>query len=310
MVMMRSWQRSCRGSCDGFTLVELLIALAISGIVLGITISVFIFQQNSYKAQIRISALQQNLRTAMNIISSDIKMAGSYTYVDRESYSGYIDWDPRISGMDEFSPIIHGINDIKDIGKYRQNSDSILLVRAGDDRGVLKTSEFAIAGGKLLTLDNLDLDEDGDVDLNSGGRKFGVIVKADYSRSQLFKIIEENSPIKTADMFRETYSEGDFIARADIIIYRVDDKNKSFSQSVLERKNIGNGNLFQVVAEGITDLQLSYFLDDDSIVDDPSIEERNICAVKVKLTGDVEITGSGKRSRSLETIVKIRNAGV
>jgi len=310
MAMIMIQRRSLLRSENGFTLIELLIVLAITSIVAGTIISVFISQQNSYKAQIRIAALQQNLRTAMDMITEDIRMAGYYTSVDAGSYAGYIDWNPVEKGMDEFMPLINGINGVTGIKKYRQNSDIVLIVKAGKDRGVLNISEQALVGENILNLNNLDLDGDGDEDLNDGGRKFGVLIKADFSSSELFKIVSEGPPVMTADIFQATYGEGDYIARADIIVYRVDDKNSSFIQTVLERKNFGNGNHFQVVSEGISDLQFRYILDDNSMVDDPAGEERNICAVKVKLTGELKISGTVKKSCNLETMIEVRNKGV
>jgi prepilin-type N-terminal cleavage/methylation domain-containing protein len=292
---------------EGFTLVELLIALGLSSIAAGMVIFVFLSQQESYTAQIRVSALQQNLRTAMNILSRDIRMTGYCTSPDKETYNDYIDWDPQKSGADEFLPMIHGINNILGIRKYRQQTDVILLVKASEDRRKLSATEHASANGNALFINNLDLDEDGNEDFAMGGRQFGVIMKSDFSDSQLFKIIQKGPPVRVANPFRTTYAEGDIVARADIIIYRIDDANTSFSQSVLERKNTGNGNQFQVVAEGITDLQLKYILNDARIVEDPREEEKDICAVEVCLTGEVEIGRSEKRTRSLVTVLKIRN---
>jgi prepilin-type N-terminal cleavage/methylation domain-containing protein len=297
---------NCRKQA-GFTLVELLIALCLSSIVASMVIFVFLSQQESYTAQIRVSALQQNLRTAMNILSRDIRMAGYCTSPDKETYKDYIDWDPRKSGTDEFLPMIHGINNITGVQKYRKQTDVILLVKASEDRGKLSASEHASANGKTLFINDLDLDEDSNVDFAMGGRQFGVIMKSDFSDSQLFKIMQKGPPVRVANLFRTSYAEGDIVARADIIIYRIDDANTSFPQSVLERKNAGNGNQFQVVAEGITDLQLRYILNDASIVDDPSEGEKDICAVEVSLTGEVEIGRGEKRIRSLVTILKIRN---
>jgi len=310
MAMIMIQGRSLYQSENGFTLIELLIVIAITSIVAGTIISAFISQQNSYKVQIRVAALQQNLRTAMDMITEDIRMAGYYTSIDAGNYDGYIDWNPVEKGMDEFIPLINGINDITGIKKYRQNSDVILIVKASKDRGVLNIAEQASAGENILNLNTLDLDGDGDEDLNPGGRKFGILTKADLSGSELFKIISVGPPVMTADIFQTTYGGGDYIARADIIVYRVDDKNSSFIQAVLERKNFGNGNQFQVVSEGITDLQLRYILDDSSIVDDPTGEERNICAVKVALTGELVISGSVKKSLYLETMIEVRNKGV
>jgi prepilin-type N-terminal cleavage/methylation domain-containing protein len=293
---------------EGFTLIELLIALGLSGIAASMVMFVFISQQESYTAQIRVSSLQQNLRTAMNILSRDIRMAGYCTTPDKETYNNYIDWDPRKGGMDDFPPMIHGINNIDGIRKYRNQTDVLLLVKASEDIRKLSASEHASANGKILFINDLDLDEDGNEDFAMGGKQFGVIMKSDFSDAQLFKMIQKGTPVTVANLFRTAYAEGDIVARADIIVYRIDDANTSFPQSVLERKNAGNGNQFQVVAEGITDLQLRYILNDASIVDDPSEGETDICAVEVSLTGEVEIGRGKKQIRSLVTVLKIRNA--
>jgi type IV pilus assembly protein PilW len=63
-------------SNQGFTLTELLVAIAISSIVAAGIYSTFYSQQKSYLAQEQIAAMQQNLRGAMHILGRDIRMAG------------------------------------------------------------------------------------------------------------------------------------------------------------------------------------------------------------------------------------------
>lgn len=60
----------------GFSLVELLIAIAISGIVLGAVSSLFIMQNKSYSVQEQVAEMQQNARAAMDIMTREIRMAG------------------------------------------------------------------------------------------------------------------------------------------------------------------------------------------------------------------------------------------
>jgi len=59
----------------GFTLVELLIAMAITGIVAGAIFTAFLSQQKSYLIQDQVTEMQQNLRAEMDIMVRDIMMA-------------------------------------------------------------------------------------------------------------------------------------------------------------------------------------------------------------------------------------------
>jgi type IV pilus assembly protein PilW len=60
----------------GFTLVEVMVALAISGIVLASIYSAFQSQQNSYVAQEQVSEMQQNVRVGLDMLTRDIRLAG------------------------------------------------------------------------------------------------------------------------------------------------------------------------------------------------------------------------------------------
>jgi len=59
-----------------FTLIELLIAMAISGFVMAGIYSAYYSQQKSYVTQEQVAAMQQNLRAAMYIMGREIRMAG------------------------------------------------------------------------------------------------------------------------------------------------------------------------------------------------------------------------------------------
>lgn len=61
---------------QGFTLVELMVALAISGFIVSAIYMAYISQQRTYIAQDQVAEMQQNLRAAMTILSSEIRMAG------------------------------------------------------------------------------------------------------------------------------------------------------------------------------------------------------------------------------------------
>ncbi|MDB9823333.1 prepilin-type N-terminal cleavage/methylation domain-containing protein [Deltaproteobacteria bacterium] len=74
----------------GFTIVEILVALAIGGIVMGAAYSMYISQQRSYQITEDVSALQQNLRSAMYFLERDLRMAG-YNPTKASNYFGFTD---------------------------------------------------------------------------------------------------------------------------------------------------------------------------------------------------------------------------
>src|SRR5512136_806194 len=76
---------------SGFTLIELLVAIALGMVILAGLFRTFKVQHDSYVVQDQVSAMQQNLRAAMYMITRDLQMAGYYTNFDRNN--GQLDWN-------------------------------------------------------------------------------------------------------------------------------------------------------------------------------------------------------------------------
>ena len=60
----------------GFSIVELMISLAITLTLLGVAIRMFNVQQDAYNSQEQVTDLHQNIRTSMDAMSREIRMAG------------------------------------------------------------------------------------------------------------------------------------------------------------------------------------------------------------------------------------------
>ena len=115
----------------GFSLIELLMAMAIAGVVVGGVYSVYLTQQKSYLAQQAIVAMQQSLRGAMQLMERDIRMAGYTPY--EESSAGIqtansdairftLDIHDGVDNdsdgrTDEFDEVGNGDDDTADIGE-------------------------------------------------------------------------------------------------------------------------------------------------------------------------------------------------
>ncbi len=61
---------------SGFTLVELLVAMTLTGIILAAIYSAYMSQKEAYSAQSEASSVQQNLRAALYYMQREIRMAG------------------------------------------------------------------------------------------------------------------------------------------------------------------------------------------------------------------------------------------
>lgn len=70
---------------QGFFLIELLVAMTISGVVVGAVYSVYHTQQKSYVSQQEIVEMQQNIRAAMLLMERAIRMAGYTPYEESDS---------------------------------------------------------------------------------------------------------------------------------------------------------------------------------------------------------------------------------
>jgi type IV pilus assembly protein PilW len=69
--------RDCgNGMPEAFTLIELLIAMAIVGVLMGAIYGIFVSSNRSYHTQDRVTEAQQGLRVGLDFMVRDIRMAG------------------------------------------------------------------------------------------------------------------------------------------------------------------------------------------------------------------------------------------
>lgn len=74
---MKQINNTTRRAMQGFTLVELMIALVLGLVVIGGVISVLLSNQQTYRTNSALSQLQDNARTAFELLARDIRQAGS-----------------------------------------------------------------------------------------------------------------------------------------------------------------------------------------------------------------------------------------
>jgi len=273
---------------SGFTLLELLVAIALGMVILAGLFRTFKVQQDSYVIQDQVSAMQQNLRAAMYMITRDLQMAGYYTNFDRNNRQ--MDWNDLdgdsnpANNMETGRPLILAVNNVPaGTGvNIKDATDLIVIVKASTQEGRLLASGES-ASGSSISLSSWNLDSESGDDLNTTGstvKKYGVLVKNDLSYAELFHL--DNSGNITPPL-TENYTVDDRIHRADIIIYKVDDTIPT--RPCLVRKNLGSDNGYQVIAENIDNLQFRYLLNDGTWVNDPTGNQTRVRAVEVFLIG-------------------------
>jgi type IV pilus assembly protein PilW len=301
---------------SGFTLVELLVAIALGLVILAGVYQTFRTQHDSYVVQDQVAAMQQNLRAAMYLITQDLQMAGWYSNFDRNNHTinlgqdlGEISGRPLLFSEDN-SP--GGLD-----GSIKQDTDVLIIIKAADGTR-WDISGSASAGG--ASIDSTILSSS-DVDATTD-KKFGVLVKNDLRAADFFDA--------TAPDLDESYISGDMIFRADIIIYKIEEED---GRPMLKRKNLGVVDQYHTVAENIDNMQVSYQLNDGSWVNTITAANQGLVrAVEVTLVGrtarpqrgytdtntyvftndaDANYTPNDPfRRKTLSTTVKTRNVGL
>jgi type IV pilus assembly protein PilW len=92
-------KKICRVNRKGVTLIELLVALVICGFVIAGIYRVFVAQTRAYTVQDQVVEVQQGIRTAMEILLRDVRMAG----YDSDSLTS------KISITDPILPADHSV---------------------------------------------------------------------------------------------------------------------------------------------------------------------------------------------------------
>lgn len=96
---------------SGFTLVELLIAMTVAGVLMYAVYSIYIAQQKVYTAQLAVTEMQQNMRVAANLLAYEIRMAG---YDNDDGVAAILQATPEVFG---FSADLNDDGDVDDPGE-------------------------------------------------------------------------------------------------------------------------------------------------------------------------------------------------
>jgi prepilin-type N-terminal cleavage/methylation domain-containing protein len=283
---MMSLDRNIKLKKDkGVTLIELLIALVISGILIAALYRGFISQQKTYTVQEQVADMQQNVRVAINKMMREIRMAGFGN--------------------------VGGIFPVNGFGQViTPNSTNIIIV--GGFRQISTLASNAIGGQNKITLANATeaSEFDGAIHhyLSIGGLESNTV------QSRTGAELTLDQPL------RLTHPVGTPIFKIHAITYGV---RNDGGVPVLFRdlySNTGSSKR-ETVAENIENLQFDYFVPDADPTKDPPMalpiaDPTKIAMIKVTVTARTNMAdpdykgGDGYRRREVTSNIQLRNMGL
>jgi prepilin-type N-terminal cleavage/methylation domain-containing protein len=248
----------------GFTLVELLVSVAVLGVVLVYLLRTFTVQHRTYAVVDEVSEMQQNARTVADLMARDLRHAGLM-----------VPEGAAVCGIDNASSLT-GIQDGTDV-LFVSDADAIMpgTAKVADFGADLPTSVTNVTAPGATTLDvdalvaegtfqaAYDLDADGtnDSDFRPGagvivadvndptrGAACGIVTAQDAAATEI-DVTMLTGALRTASVPAS-------LTAVPAHVYAIDDQSRL----------VRNGD---VLAENVDDLQLAYFFDaNDNGVED------------------------------------------
>ncbi|MFQ5509266.1 MAG: prepilin-type N-terminal cleavage/methylation domain-containing protein [Leptospirillia bacterium] len=217
---------------DGFTLIEMMVAIAISMIVVGGAFSAFTYQDKVLRSQGYVTEMQQNVRAVMDMMVGEVQMAA---YGIPSANLAWIDWvamgsNPQITDGGAGNPDTISFAAAFDgtlgtlAGAEPANSSSIDLSSATE------AANFDTATKKLFLL---------------GYNELGEIKNVVGNTLQ----VDMNGPGAGNTNTASDYIAGAAVERIKVITYSLSGTN------LMRNENQGDGD--QILAENIEDFQVS-----------------------------------------------------
>ena len=139
----------------GMTLIELLVALSISGILVAGVYRTFVSQQHTYTVQDQVVDMQQNVRLAINRMTREIRMAG-FGITDGTVFGG----GGMTVGSDTFNSVVNpggGGTSVTVVGAYQLKTTLTAIAATGDNSiFVNDASSFDTGVRKYISINGLE----------------------------------------------------------------------------------------------------------------------------------------------------------
>jgi prepilin-type N-terminal cleavage/methylation domain-containing protein len=326
---MKTFRRS--KSRPGFTLVELLVAMAMGLIVLTVMFTMFRTSQRSYTLQDYVAEMQQNLRVAMYSVTRDLRMAGCGVNLLNQLVPTVEVFDGENSTWKN----LQGITATNSTTGPDQIDLFIGDIQSGEyDATIRENMPDASADLKVDTTANFQI---GDMVIISNGINAALFV---VSLPQPAALAIQHRPaisiFNPPAAFKNFPHGGGYAQGSRLynfgngrwVTYYIDTTDPDHPKLMAD---FHDTNPDVVVADNIEDMQFHYFMADGSDTDNPAGDEDNVRAIRVTFSARTDavdrdaatvfrpvtiedhvigaVSPDGYRRRLLSTVIKVRNAG-
>ena len=269
--------------CPGFTLIELMVAVALSAIVITAAYQVMVGQSRVYEAQEQTIDMQQNVRAALDFMCRELRMAGYGVSAGTDIFSNLINNDASDPNIDD------GTDSITFVGNTDYGSLVVLDAAAGSNTvsvfpAPARTMEFKV--GSVLDL----LDGQKNL-LGSGGLTVTGVTYGDPANPTTTPtLLTLDSPLAQAA------PAGSYVTvQPRTISYRVNNR-------ILQRNDGVTG--WQGLIEDVEELQFVYAFDSEPDGDIDTDTNGIIWAVDTDNDGflDTQVNADGSTAALASTV--------
>jgi Tfp pilus assembly protein PilW len=302
---------------SGFSIVELLMVVAMLGLVMGAFQGLYVAHQRSATTETEVIDVQQNLRIGIDKMARDISMSGF-----------------MVSGADPVAVVVNNASPTADSVTLNTGAES--LVSATVDTA---TSDVTVAAGNFLDLAVMAFNgsvggfETADENVasvrivNYRGEPLGVgttftVIQVSPAAVACGVVPAPCMRLSADIAGTGTVARGDTIVKTSVagaeafphtVTYAVAACPAPLAGNCLMRTTVPGTAGGDVVATNVSDFQLSYLLDGTTEVAAPTAAQlSSVRAVRVTLSGQLvdtaAVAGGNLKTRTLTSIIAIRNA--
>ena len=321
-----------RKNCLGLTLVELMIGLALSLMVLGAAVSVFMGTKESFRLEEDLSAMQENFRFIADRFNKDFSQVG---------YTGCaMPFNDNSPTVDAFVSGIGTADVIQGVEGGAGGSDSITVSYAKAESGIYIVESGANRASPLFVSQNLPLYHALSDNFSSGTPVPITLLVGNCDRANIFLVtgvatvtapsgttvgsIEHatgvtiggisNTSTELSDIYGRLGDQSAMVYQRSDVTYEIDTVG-----GITGLYETRDGGAKQLVLDNVTDMEILYGIDSPTAEDgnadnyqnwDASLRISDITSLKVVLTLIVSEQNGVNVTRDYTFTVKLRDMGL